>query len=38
MPDEIRRDATRNRVEHERNGNGAETRADDHSARMRRFA
>jgi hypothetical protein len=38
MPDEIARDAARNCVEHERNGDGANTGANDHSARMERFA
>ena len=38
MPDKIGRDAARNRVEHERDGDGAKAGADDHSARMERFA
>ena len=38
MPNEIRRHAARNGVEHERHEEGAEARADDHSVRMRRFA
>jgi hypothetical protein len=38
MPDEIRRNAARNRVQHERDGDSAKAGADDHSARMERFA
>jgi hypothetical protein len=38
MPDEIRRDSAGNRVQHEGDGDSAKAGADDHSARMERFA
>jgi len=38
VPDEIRRYAAGNRVKGERQDDGAKAGANDHSARMRRFA